>query len=261
MTRFVVVLLFLPVIGFSQIRMSRLEVEAGQIYRIGEGDIIVVDTLVLRDSSIIELNRGKKDNFIHARHLVAGKGARISGNGSKGKKGKDGAPGTTLDGPCIDGTAGQNGTAGTQGESAVNLFLYLHELNITGSLQIDLGGSDGGDGGNGGNGGGGSPGTRVCQGGTGGVGGNGGNGGGGGNGGTLTISCKECPELRTWLGEKLVVRNYAGFGGIGGDGGGGGLAGLGALGLTSRDGKGGARGKKGQDGEPGKPGAINFERN
>jgi hypothetical protein len=261
MIRFIVVLVLAPLATFAQIRMSKLVVPEKQTYKIQGTDIIVVDTLIMNDSSVIELNRSKKDNFIHAKHLIAKKGARIMGVGEKGQKGKDGNKGISMDGPCIDGTPGHNGTGGSHGDSGMNLFLYFNQLTITGSLTIDLRGSDGGDGGNGGNGGGGSMGTRVCVGGTGGPGGSGGTGGNGGNGGTLTISCKDCIDLRALLGEQLLVRNYAGFGGVGGDAGGGGLAGLGAQGQTSKDGKIGPRGKRGPDGTTGKEGAINFERN
>jgi hypothetical protein len=261
MIRFIVALFFAPIVVFGQIRIDKLVVREKETYRFNGTDIIVVDTLIMNDSSVIELNRTKKDNFIHAKHFIARKGAKIIGVGEAGKHGKDGAKGTTLDGPCIDGTPGHNGTGGSHGDHGVNLFLYLNQLTITGSLTIDLRGSDGGDGGNGGLGGGGSLGTRVCIGGSGGPGGNGGTGGNGGNGGALTISCKDCVDLRALLGEQLMVRNYAGFGGVGGDAGGGGLAGLGANGMTSKDGKIGPKGKRGPDGLTGKEGAINFERN
>lgn len=261
MIRFIVVLFFAPIAAFAQIRIDKLVVKEKETYKLLSTDIIVVDTLIMNDSSIIELNHAKKDNFIHAKHLIAKKGAKIIGVGDKGARGKDGARGTTMDGPCIDGTAGGNGTGGGQGENGVNLFLYFNHLTISGSLTIDLRGTDGGDGGNGGAGGGGSMGTRVCVGGNGGLGGNGGIGGNGGNGGALTISCKNCIDLRALLGEQLLVRNYAGFGGVGGDAGGGGLAGLGANGMTSKDGKIGPRGKRGNDGQTGKEGAINFEKN
>lgn len=262
MIRFIVALIFAPVALFAQIRMDKLVIPSGETYRILGTDIVVVDTLVMNDSSTIVLNRNnKKDNFIHAKHLIARRGARIVGTGEQGKPGKDGGRGHTVDGPCIDGTPGQNGTGGSHGDDGVNLFLYFNQLTITGSLIIDLRGSDGGDGGDGGQGGGGSIGTRVCIGGNGGPGGNGGTGGNGGNGGALTIACKDCVDLRSLLGEKLQVRNYAGFGGVGGDAGPGGLAGLGSNGMTSKDGKIGPRGKRGPDGLTGKQGAINFEKN
>lgn len=260
MIRFIVVLLFAPIAAFAQIRMTKLVIPAKQTYQLKGTDIIVVDTLIMNDSSVIELNRSKKDNFIHAKHLIARNGVRILGVGEKGQRGKDGSKGNTMDGPCIDGTPGHNGTGGSHGDSGNNLFIYSNQLTITGSLTIDLRGSDGGDGGNGGQGGGGSMGTRVCVGGTGGAGGNGGTGGNGGNGGSLMISSTQAePDLRGLLDHQLIVRNYAGFGGIGGDGGAAGLAGLGAQGLTSKDGKIGPRGRRGADGTPGKEGGISFE--
>lgn len=262
MIRFIVVLFFVPIGAFAQIRMSKLVVPEKGSYKIEGTDIIVVDTLIMNDSSYIELNTAKKDNFIHAKALIAKKGARIMGVGAKGTHGKDGNKGTTMDGPCIDGTPGHHGTGGSHGDNGTNLFIYTNQLTITGSLTIDLRGSDGGDGGNGGQGGGGSLGTRVCVGGTGGPGGNGGTGGNGGNGGSLVISSTQSePDLRGFLDHQLLVKNYAGFGGIGGDAGAGGLAGLGAQGMTSKDGKIGQRGKRGSNGLPGKEGAISFELN
>jgi hypothetical protein len=261
MIRFIVLLFFAPLAAFAQIRIDKLVVPAKNVYKITTTDIIVVDTLIMNDSSTIELNTAKKENFIHAKHFIARNGARIMGVGEKGTHGKDGSRGNTPDGPCIDGTPGHHGTGGSHGDSGVNLFMYLNQLTITGSLTIDLRGSDGGDGGNGGQGGGGSMGTRVCIGGTGGPGGNGGTGGNGGNGGSLTIASKDSDYLRGLLGHQLIVKNYAGFGGVGGEAGAGGLAGLGAQGMTSKDGRIGQRGRKGLDGLTGKEGAINFERN
>lgn len=262
MIRFIVILFFAPIAVFGQIRIDKLVVPAKGTYKLDGTDIIVIDTLVMSDSSTIQLNLAKRDNYIHAKSIIARNGAKILGVGDKGVRGKDGIRGTTIDGPCIDGTAGHHGTGGSHGDSGTNLFLYFNKLTITGSLTIDIRGSDGGDGGKGGQGGGGSMGTRVCLGGTGGAGGNGGTGGNGGNGGALTITCKDCiDDVRGLLDHQLLVKNYAGFGGIGGDPGAGGLAGLGANGMTSKDGKIGPRGKKGTDGITGKEGAINFEKN
>ena len=261
MIRFIVVLLFGPLAVFGQLRMTKLEIPKGDTFVIRNTDIIVVDTLILGDSAAIQLNREQANNYIHAKVFSAGRHSRIIGHGARGVYGKDGKAGTTIDGPCLDGTAGRNGSNGTRGENGTNLFLYLSSMTIRGSLTIELNGGDGADAGNGGMGGGGSPGTRVCMGGTGGPGGNGGVGGNGGDGGALTISCTDCPDLRAWLGNKLVVRSYGGYAGVGGQGGSGGPAGLGSGGDTTKDGKIGPRGKKGAYGTPGKQGAVNFERN
>lgn len=262
MIRFIVVLFFAPISAFAQIRIDKLVIPAKETFKIEKTDIIVVDSLIMNDSSTIMLNIAKRENFIHAKHIVVRNGARILGFGEKGKHGKDGARGHSMDGPCIDGTPGHHGTGGSHGDSGVSLYIYTNQLTITGTLTIDLRGSDGGDGGNGGQGGGGSQGTRVCLGGTGGPGGNGGTGGNGGHGGSLTISSSQSePDLRGLLDHQLIVKNYAGFGGVGGDAGAGGLAGLGANGMTSKDGKIGPRGRKGADGQTGKEGGINFELN
>lgn len=261
MIRFIVACVFVPVFAIGQIRVSKLEILAGATYTLVGTDIIVVDTLILNDSSVLKLNRDKRDNFIHAKVFKSGRGAMILGRGAQGAHGTNGRDGISPGGPCLDGTTGRGGLGGSHGEPGNNLFLYLSNIFVSESLAIELRGGDGGDGGNGGRGGGGCPGTRVCVGGDGGQGGNGATGGNGGDGGTLTISCKSCPDLRSWLDIKLVVRNYGGFAGLGGDAGLGGLAGLDVVGDPSKDGKNGPRGRKGTDGTSGKQGAINFERN
>jgi hypothetical protein len=247
--------------SYSQIRLSRLVVTANQIYTIKSSDILVVDTLIMRDSSTIVLAHDKKDNFIHGKHIVIGKACKIIGRGENGTPGKNGAKGITGSGPCRDGLNGRGATGGSHGQDGINLFIYCADLKINGHLTIDLNGGDGGDGGNGGEGGGGSPGTRVCAGGNGGIGGNGSSGGNGGNGGNLLIDCKDCPDLRAWLHQTITVKSYGGNAGIGGEGGPGGMPGLNPGGTSSLDGQHGARGKSGIDGTPGKSGAINFERN
>lgn len=247
--------------SFSQVRMEKLIIRTNEKFELSGSDILVVDTLVMEDSSAILLNRIKADNFIHAKVALIGKGCSIVGNGLNGTHGDPGLQGYTVEGPCKNGTAGRNGSPGTSATHGVNLFLYFDKLTVKEKLLIELNGGHGGDGGRGGIGGGGSPGTRLCQGGNGGNGGNGAKGGNGGNGGNLTISCKQCPDLRSWLGTKLMVRSFGGNAGLGGEGGLGGLAGLVNSGKNSKDGEIGSRGQLGERGETGKNGAINFEQN
>ncbi len=242
----------------AQIRQEKLIIGQKQQYEIIGSDIIVLDTLIVKDSAVLVLNREKVDNFIHAKYIRFGKGSRINGNGIDGIAGRSGRDGYTSDGPCKDGIAGTSGARGTAAKSGVNLYMYFDQIVIDESVLIELSGGDGGDGGKGGRGGGGSPGTRLCDGGDGGNGGNGGAGGDGGNGGNLTLSCKPCPDLRAWIGNRIVVRGYGGNEGLGGPGGLGGLAGLINSG-NSEDGERGQKGKTGTDGEPGRNGAINFE--
>jgi len=245
----------------SQIRLAKLELKAREIYKIEGSDILVIDTLIMHDSSSIVLSHEKKENFIHSKKIIVGKACRIDGSGDDGKPGMNGAKGLSGEGPCRDGQLGRNGLGGSHGENGINLFLYCNDLQIKGSLIIDLSGGDGGNGGKGGEGGGGSPGTRVCQGGNGGSGGNGSTGGNGGNGANLLISCKGCPDLLAMLNRSIFAKSYAGRAGLGGDAGAGGFAGLNPAGDSKQDGKKGLKGKAGADGLPGKSGAINFERN
>ncbi|HEY5690703.1 MAG TPA: hypothetical protein VIS49_04520 [Cyclobacteriaceae bacterium] len=259
--KFILSFLFLStsaLLCFSQIREDKLVIGINEAFELTGTDIIVVDTLIMLDSSKIILNSEKSDNFIHAKIVKIGIGCQIIGEGSDGLDGVVGLSGYTPIGPCKNGIPGRSGTAGTSARDGINLYLYFDMVTIKGSLQVELSGGNGGDGGRGGNGGGGSPGTRLCQGGDGGIGGNGADGGNGGNGGNLTISCKTCPDLRGWLGNKINVRSYGGNAGLGGDGGLGGLAGLVSAGKTL-DGEQGAKGKPGISGDRGRNGAINFE--
>lgn len=259
MKQFVVIVLFFLFIFddcVSQIRLTKLTVEPHKVYELVGTDILVVDTLILRDSARIMLNSSRKKNFIHAKKMVVGKGCIIYGKGKNGVPGIMGNSGLTSGGPCRDGTSGEPGTPGTPGKDAVSLFLYVDEIEIHGNIQIDIAGGDGGDGGKGGTGSDGNPGTKLCQGGSGGDGGNGGACGNGGQSGILTITSKYGSDLRSWMGERIIVRSYGGFAGIGGEGGLGGQRGL----STSRDGDQGRKGLAGAVGVPGKPGAIFFER-
>lgn len=243
-------------LSFSQINVSKLVITTRQRYSIEGSDILVADTLVLSDSSTLVLNNRRKDNFIHAKVIIVGKGCFIRGEGKNSAGEKEAAQGLPYSGPCTDGGKGQNGPIGKNGTDGINLSLYTNNLKIEGSLTIVLTGGDGGNGGRGGRGGNGGAGTRVCGGGTGGNGGNGGKGGNGGNGGSLMIDCKQCSNLHLWEGERLIIRNFGGYSGLGGEGGFGGQAGLGPV----KDGKNGSRGNSGQDGAKGNDGAVNFIR-
>jgi hypothetical protein len=255
-----VVLCVLPsLLVHAQIRLSKLELKSGEVYSLETSDILVVDTLIMRDSSSIILSSEKKDTFIHAKKIIIGNGAKIIGRGENGNPGKNGLKGLSGEGPCRDGAEGKGGTGGNHGDHGKNLSLYCNVIDIKGSLFIELSGGDGGDGGRGGEGGGGSPGTRVCVGGNGGNGGNGSSGGNGGDAGSLLLVCKECENPRALLNQTLLVRTFGGHAGLGGAGGPGGSAGLNPAGNTSHDGKIGAKGRSGSNGQAGKNGAINFQ--
>lgn len=248
------ILLTITFSGKSQIRLAKLVLEPKEKYAIRATDILVVDTLIMRDSSSIILNPLKKDNFIHAKFIVIGNGCLIIGHGKNGTRGNAGENGLTQSAPCRNGLPGKDALAGEPGKDASNISLYVTNLKINGSLIINVNGGDGGEGGKGGRGGDGGSGTRVCPAGDGGNGGNGAKGGEGGYGGSVSLHCKQCPDLHLLMGEKIIVKNYGGFGGLGGEGGFGGQAGLGPV----KDGKNGQRGKEGQNAIEGKTGIINL---
>lgn len=258
MTRFVLVLFFCPLISFGQIRLTKLIIKHKEKYEL-KGDILVVDTLIMMDSSSIILNKLKQDNFIHAKVAIFHTGSIIEGKGVHGIAGRNGKPGVSQQSPCTNGGTGIPGTDGTHGGNGVNLSIYVNDFVFKGPLSIDVSGGDAGDGGVGGSGGGGGRGVLPCVGGSGGQGGSGGNGGNGGKAGNVTFVSPRILEIRSSLGGNITVRNYGGNLGLGGMGGALGLAGLSPVGNTKMDGKPGRKGAKGKDGLQGNPGSINFQ--
>lgn len=254
----VIPLLCFSALSLAQVRVSTLVVRKNEVYRLNPSDIIVADTLIMMDSSRIVLNGLKPENFIRVSVAIIGNNCSIEGKGANGQRGRDGAAGITIVGPCRNGTDGRNGGRGLDGAPGIKLFLYIDKINSFGSLTVDLSGGNGGDGGNGGAGGGGSPGTNQCNGGNGGNGGNAGAGGNGADGGVLTLGGKEAREVRKKLGSTLKVFTKAGTFGYGGILGHAGPAGLGP---GKRNGKDGLPGLEGQDGHPGNIGTILFENN
>jgi hypothetical protein len=251
--------LMVSVSSWGQIRLNKMVLEPKQVYELKGTDILVVDTLVMKDSSRIILNKLKTDNFIHAKAAIFYRGAMIDGKGVHGIRGRKGRTGLSPSSPCTDGGSGIMGSEGTNGGAGINLFLYFSDITLKGPLTIDVAGGDGGDGGNGGAGGGGGPGTRICAGGNGGNGAAGAKGGDGGRAGSVTISATRIPELRSMIGETIIIRIYGGNLGLGGEGGIAGYSGLSPVGNNKMDGKPGKKGPKGKEGVQGKPGAINFQ--
>jgi hypothetical protein len=244
------------VTSYAQVRVSKFLVRKNEVYELTMSDIIVADTLVMMDSSRIRLNELKRENFIRAKVAIFGTHCIIDGKGIAGVNGQNGTPGSTLVGPCREGISGRNGMRGLDGGTGINLFLYIDQLIVNGSLIIDLSGGNGGDGGKGGEGGGGSPGTLHCIGGNGGKGGNGGRGGNGGTGGALTLGGLEAETIRTLLNTQVIINVKGGNFGYGGVSGYGGPPGLGPRG---KSGKMGIRGAEGFHGRPGNNGSIQFE--
>jgi hypothetical protein len=252
-------LIIFPTIAWTQIRLTKLVLRPKQVYELKGTDILVVDSLIMMDSSRLILNKFKPENFIHARVIKFGKGCLIDGGGIRGLDGRVGRPGLSTQAPCTDGKPGATGTEGTFGGAGVNVSIYFSEVVVNGTLTIDVSGGAGGKGGKGGSGGGGGPGTRLCRGGNGGQAGFGSNGGNGGNAGNVTLVAPRIPELRNMLGLSIIVRNYGGDFGEGGEPGAKGLAGLSALGNSKMDGSLGRKGERGKNGIAGKPGAVNFQ--
>ncbi len=244
--------------ALGQVRLTTLVVKPGEVYALKGTDILVVDTLILMDSATLQLNKLKSENFIHAKKLVFHRGSRIDGRGVHGIAGRSGRPGVSSSSPCSNGGNGGIGTEGTNGGQGINLFISFQDIVLHGVPVLDVSGGDAGDGGKGGTGGRGGTGTRICAGGNGGLGGPGSRGGNGGSSGNITFQARSVPELRSMLGERIIIQNFGGHPGTGGEGGGGGYAGLNPVGKSSLDGKPGRKGARGKNGVAGKPGAITF---
>ncbi|MCX7636452.1 MAG: hypothetical protein N2044_01270 [Cyclobacteriaceae bacterium] len=244
---------------FAQMRYEKLVVDRGKVFSYDiQSDILVADTLILKDSAVIQLNPLRSENIIRAKVIRVEGRAFIIGNGQNGQQGRNGRPGTSGQGPCRDGGPGlqaQNGLAGVNG---TNLVMYCDNLIINKQLVINLIGGNGGNGGNGGAGGEGSQGTVHCNGGNGGNGGDGGRGGDGGQGGNFIFQGPHALSVKEELGKKLIIANDGGQPGRGGMGGLGGPAGLGP---NRKNGKYGLAGAEGAMGTRGKPGTITFRTN
>lgn len=246
--------LFLFITGSlsAQVRVSKLVIKAKEVYTLGQSDILVADTLIMMDSSRLVLNKLKGENFIRVKVARFGNYCTIDGKGYDGQPGRNGAPGTTPTGPCLNGSPGRDGTRGLDGTKGLNLFMYLEKVTIRGQLIVELSGGSGGKGGQGGNGGGGSPGTRHCNGGNGANGGKAGAGGNGGNGGTLTISAPKPQVFKDLvIAKKIIVNNNGGVAGPSGKGGYHGGAGLGPSKKNGKDGEPGPYNANGISGENG----------
>jgi hypothetical protein len=249
---------FIGTNAMAQIRVSKLVIEARDTFELRNSDILVADTLIMKDSSVLVLNKLKKENYIRAQVVIIGRNCRIDGRGLQGQQGRHGFPGSTPIGPCNDGTQGKNGGRGLDGTPGVDLFLYLEDVTLSGKLFIDLSGGNGGRGGNGGSGGGGSPGTVHCNGGNGGNGGNAGQGGNGADGGNLTLSSKRNPLIQHYIGTLITVYTHGGLPGEQGKVGAQGPAGLGP---SRKNGRNGEPGLQAPNSLAGINGKVNVEKN
>jgi hypothetical protein len=246
-------LCFISLISVAQLRYTKLEIERGQTFAFGQSDILVVDTLVMRDSSSIVLNRLRKENYLYAKVVIIGNACSIKGIAQHGKNGKPGRAGLSSNAPCKNAVDGEEAQPGAEGGHATHLLLYVKEIQITHPLSIFLTGGNGGNGGTGGDGGSGGGGTLHCNGGSGGKGGKGGSGANGGNGGDLMINMPLAEQKKIKTMVKIFLK--AGTYGRGGNGGYSGSAGLGPKG---KHGKSGMQGEDGSDGSPGIDGTIRY---
>lgn len=249
-------LLFVYSVTQAQLRYTKLVLEPKQVFSFGQSDILVVDTLIMMDSSSIVLNNSKRENYLHAKVMQIGKDCFIDGRGDHGKTGKAGSAGTSYMGPCRSAENGTDAGRGEDGKQGVDLLVYVKEVTIRGPLTVSLQGGNGGNGGNGGEGGSAGSGTIHCKGGNGGDGGKGGDGGFGGNGGKLVFHGPVGFQQNLIGKVKPNIR-----GGQFGRGGRGGYSGTAGLGPRGNNGRNGLQGSDGNDGSLGNFGSISYVEN
>ncbi len=211
------------------------------------GDTLVLDNLILLDSSKLVLTRPK--SFIKVNKLIVYTDAIIDGSGKTGENGRNGRP-SSKRGLCQSGKIGEKGSNGADGSNGKELILVVGNFEIKKTLMINLAGGDGGDGGNGGRGGDAGITTPYCI-TNGGNGGNGGNGANGGRGGQLLLKVMTQVN-KDLIYEKIRLVNRGGYKGIGGVGGEGGYWGEGRNEKKSVSGNKGGEGSNGLTGREGK---------
>lgn len=246
-------IIFTSFTSIAQLRYTKLIVEPGQVFSYEQSDILVADTLIMRDSSSIILNHAKKENYLYAKVAIIGKSCSIKGNADHGKSGSPGRAGMSSSAPCRNASDGEDAQPGANGGRATRLLVYIKEITISNPLSIFLNGGNGGNGGKGGDGGSAGAGTIHCNGGDGGNGGKGGDGANGGNGGDLVLNLPitEQAKLKQHLRVLLKAGTY-------GRGGRGGYSGSGGLGPRGKHGGNGLQGQDGIDGASGADGAVNY---
>lgn len=246
--RFILLLTIIPACQDLLAQTRHLEIPKKSSYEL-KGDTLILDELIMHDSSSIILKHSSSTCYIRVNKLKIGKQCWIVGSGMNGTSARPATDAEISEGPCNHGKPGAVGKNGANGERGKNLTLEVTELesNLY-PLLLRLNGGNGGDGGSGGNGGNGSKSTIHCD-CHGGNGGNGGNGGDGGAGGTLIFRCAQCPS--NLLSSGVIKFNLqGGYSGYGGEGGRGGAIGTGAMQTSKRgaNGKHGQRGKNGTEG-------------
>jgi hypothetical protein len=244
----ILLLMILPGYHKLMAQMKHLEIQKKTSYELKE-DTVILDELIMHDSSSLILNRTSPTCYIRVNKLKIGKQCWIIGSGVHGTSARPAKDADISEGPCNHGKLGADGKNGFNGERGKNLILEVtqFESNMY-PLLLRLNGGNGGDGGSGGSGGNGSKSTIHCD-CHGGNGGNGGNGGEGGVGGTFTFRCAQCPP--NLLASEVIKFNlHGGYSGYGGEGGRGGAIGTGAMQTSKRgtNGKHGERGKNGLEG-------------
>ena len=199
----VCLLLSIPLLCFSEEYLDEFRVGPGETRTLSESsNSLIVGKLILGEDSTLRVPITSAPFLIIAEETIAGRGSSIDARGN------DGQDSTVL------------GGSGSEGQSGLNLRLFLGNLASSG-LQVFASGGSGGSGGQGPQGAPGSEasclGSDATNGSPGGTGGNGGDGGDGGN--IFAAISSDSTELNIFLISDAVAGGEGGSGGAGGPGG------------------------------------------
>jgi hypothetical protein len=238
-------------------------VQAARVFEVRAGETVVItpetkidqyyNSLILREGSRLVI---KVPNLVlKVGEIQIGDNVQILGNGRDGVDGPNAKSDKPTAGLGDGGWPGDNGGAGSPGESGATVTLITGRLLPIGSnFRVELKGGAGGRGGDGGQGGHGGPAECHQVAGDGGPGGDGRAGGAGGSGGKFTLLFSSYGGQAAFLvlgPDKFLVE-----GGAGGEGGSKGAGGHGGDGVNCGPLLGGARpgGGGGGDGKAGERG-------
>ena len=92
----IIAFLCVGISAFAQVRVDKLVLKPGELFELDhQSDILVTDTLIMMDSSMIILNELKRENFIRTKVAIIGNDCKIIGVGIHGQPGRSGRPGVT----------------------------------------------------------------------------------------------------------------------------------------------------------------------
>jgi len=121
----IIVVLLASKANAQDTHQNRLEVQQGEVYQVGPGNVLILDTLILHKGASIQFSPRQK-GVLQVKAAFVGDNCNISSVG-------------------VNGSHGSLGVAGTNGTDGGNLDISIHFVKL-GSLIIDTRGGNGGNG-------------------------------------------------------------------------------------------------------------------